>query len=405
MGKDMNFNETKMDEIIEFEQNCLNEETVRNNQLKIIQSFESKYEEWETCLGFLKNGKQIDHIFANILLAYSASVDDDFLTVNRVFFLKERIQHFENNVEYVYEIKSFLYNNLGNCFAKLGQRYDSDAIESFKNSYFFLLANVNRTIYKRIECFAFHGYSDRFLNNLIDEELSISSPLKFNDIFDCPIIDLLNNNNGPSQLKRDALTQCIKIGCFEKNDFLPTAEELINEVTYSKKSDAEEYRNELLWSHYADNHKGLCVNYIFDSSMTRTDDKHEKIVSFFRDIDYMDNLDSIKHGSSINLFDGFFAKSKAWSYEHELRFLHYDLKGTGEYSSVKIPNSIKSVIFGERCSTENIQKTISSLRGRKYRDFNEDGKEIFKDIEFYQMKKSDDIFGRLEKTKLNVMEV
>ena len=138
--------------------------------------------------------------------------------------------------------------------------------------------------------------------------------------------------------------------------------------------------------------------------MIKSDDKNENVVSFFRDVDYIDNLDSIKHETSINLFDGFFAKSKAWSYEHELRFLHFNLKGSGEYSSVKIPNSIKAVIFGERCNNEDKRKVISSLKGRKYRVFDEDGKEIFKNIEFFQMKKNEKVFGRLEKTKINVME-
>ena len=258
----MKYNELKVDELIEFEQKCLNEETVKNNQLEIIQSFESNYEEWENCLGLIKKGKQTDHVFANILLAYSASIDNELLTVNRVLFLKDRIHFFENKVEYVYNIKHGLYENLGLYYAKLGCEYDTDAIEAFKKSYYFLLADVNHTTYEQIECFAFHRCSNRFLSNLIDEELSISSPLKFNDIFDCPIIDLLDNSDRRSQLKRVALIQCIKIACFEKNDFLPTAEELINGTIRSKKSDVEEYRNELLWSHYADNHKGLCVNYV-----------------------------------------------------------------------------------------------------------------------------------------------
>lgn len=330
-------------------------------------------------------------------------IDDKNLTVARVNFLKARINSFETMVEYLYNVKYRLYLNLGICYANLGDQYNKEAVEAFKKYFFYLLKDGNTTAYS-LTCFAFHGFSKHFLKNLSKEKLNLSSPLKFNDIFDCPILDLLNNDNGPSRLKRDALLQCVKLACFTKNEFLPTVQDILNGVPQKTKSDAEEYRNELLWSHYADNHQGLCVEYVFNSSITKSDDKSSQMVWFFREVQYLSDLDKIKHNGSINIYDGFFVKSKAWSYENELRLLHFDLNGNKKdrFSSISISQSVKSVTFGERCSELNIKTTIYLLKNKKYKVIDEKGSPISKEIEFYQMKKDEKVFGRLNRERLDI---
>lgn len=185
---------------------------------------------------------------------------------------------------------------------------------------------------------------------------------------------------------------------------MPTIETAVD-GSFIRKSDAEEFANELLWSHYADNHRGVCVEYLLDSSLTKSAANNDKIVSFFSDAIYLDNIDLIKHDKSINLHEGFFAKSKAWSYENELRYLYFDIDGSGDFASIKIPNMIKSIMFGIRCAEDKKRQIISIMRGRKYSTIRDDGTFVEDNIKFYQMKKNPKILGRLDKKEITLENI
>lgn len=397
----MSVDESVVDEVISFNTKYGNQIGVQSLNDYIIKIFEEKKESWMKCLGLIKNGNDLDDVLGNVLIAYSASISESFLTKERVLQLKDLVQKYEKEVKYKIIQKFKLYYNLGNLFGQLGSTYDTLAISAFKKSFFYQLSGLNHTSYQYLNCFSFRKVSDYFIENLKNESLSLSCPLKFNDVFDCPIIELLDNDDGPSRLKRQALIDCVKITCFEKNVQLPTMENTL-EGKSVRKSDAEEFANELLWSHYANNHQGVCVEYLFDSSLTKSAVNNDRIVSFFGDAAYLDNIDLIKHDQTINLYEGFFAKSKAWSYENELRYLYFDINGYGDYVSIKIPNMIKSIMFGLRCSENDKKKIISIMKNRKYKIAKDDGTVVEENVKFYQMKKNPKILGRLEKEEITL---
>lgn len=395
----MSIDESVVDEVILFNTNYGNQIGVQSLNDYIIKTFEEKKESWMKCLGLIKNGNDLDDVLGNILIAYSASISESFLTKERVLQLRDLVQKYDKEVKYKITQKFKLYYNLGNLFGSLGSSYKKEALFAFKKSFFYQLSDLNNTVYQQLQCFSFRKTSDYFIKNLKKELLSLSCPLKFNDVFDCPIIELLDNDDGPSRLKRQALIDCVKITCFEKNTQLPTMD-IALEGKKVRKSDAEEFANELLWSHYADNHQGVCVEYLLDSSLIKSALNNDKIASFFGDVVYLDNIDLIKHDKSINLLDGFFAKSKAWSYENELRYLYFDIDGSGDYTSIKIPMMIKSIMFGLRCSEDDKRKIMFIMKNRKYRAIKDDGTVVEENVKFYQMKKNPKILGRMDKEEI-----
>lgn len=396
--------ETAVDEIISFNNKYANPTSVQSLNEYIISIFEEKKNSWMKCLGLIKNGLDLDDILGNILVAYSASISESYLTVERVLHLKKLVEEYERDAKHKIKQKFKLYYNLGNLFGQLGRKYDTQAVWAFKKSFFYQLSDLNHASYQYLNCFSFRKISDYFIENLKEETLGLSCPLKFNDVFDCPIIELLDNDDGPSRLKRQALIDCVKITCFEKNTPLPTIETAVD-GSFIRKSDAEEFANELLWSHYADNHQGVCVEYLLDSSLTRSAANNDKIISFFSDVIYLDNIDLIKHDKSINLHEGFFAKSKAWSYENELRYLYFDIDGSGDYASIKIPNMIKSIMFGIRCAEDKKREIISIMRDRKYRTIRDDGTIVEENVKFYQMEKKSTILGHLDKKEITLENI
>ena len=52
----------------------------------------------------------------------------------------------------------------------------------------------NHTIYSGLTCYSFRNCSKFLFQSLVNDSLNLSSPTTFNDIFDCPIIELMNND-------------------------------------------------------------------------------------------------------------------------------------------------------------------------------------------------------------------
>jgi hypothetical protein len=104
--------------------------------------------------------------------------------------------------------------------------------------------------------------------------------------------------------------------------------------------------------------------------------------------------------------DAFFAKGKSWKYENELRFLYFNPTNHDSHISFPISNCIEAVYFGVKCSDKDKQTIKNILKGRKcisYRSKLIDNtvKDITEEqeIEYYQMKINDKIFGTIKAVK------
>ena len=176
-------------------------------------------------------------------------------------------------------------------------------------------------------------------------------------------------------------------------------------------NDPEEFLNELMWAHYAKNHTGICIKYHFRNDLTRFADKAKSQIAYFRDIEYTTDMDVYRKNGAINLKDAFFAKSKAWEYENELRLLAYDPKGSGDYACIDAKDSIAAVYFGLKCPKEKRNEIINILKGRRWvneiRKWDEVKKTVVDinddhPIEFFQMVIDEGHFGKLKAIKLTV---
>lgn len=117
-----------------------------------------------------------------------------------------------------------------------------------------------------------------------------------------------------------------------------------------------------MWSHYADNHYGLCIKYRFSDYFLKTE---ERCTTRFRKIDYHDgnsaiNLNIDKASTDLLLH----TKLDNWAYENEIRLITYMPDEDGDFAHVRLdPDSyIESITFGYRCPKSTI-KTIQNLLG------------------------------------------
>lgn len=389
-----------IEEVDKYIKNYENQIT-KNNAEQAVSEFR---EEWFVTINCIKGDQtnDINSKYGKALTIFSKAIGSlPNLTKKDVFGLKGKIYSFDKEGETKYKLdnKAALFLNLGLCWHKLGDSYRYEAIESFKRYIYYWLIQSFNTAYHP-EAYAFRKCNNYLYQSLINEELNLSSPKVFNDPFDCPILELLNNEDEVALLIREAYHSCLKIACFMSNKEIPfgkTGDSINNEKHLNNK---EEFLNPLMWAHYADNHSGICIKYGFSKSITQLSGNNSSVVSFFQGVKYSEeDLSQYSQKNSISPKDAFFLKGKPWEYENELRFLYFDIKGEGEHVQIGIKNCIEAIYFGVRCS-EKDQKTIKRiLKNKEFVKEGIDGK-IIEDIEFYKMEIDKSNFGQLKAIKI-----
>lgn len=198
---------------------------------------------------------------------------------------------------------------------------------------------------------------ERGLSLISESKIWFSSPENFNDPFDCHI-DLINFKPNEKQIKEiinekvegNNRTRRIEIQKNKRNPY-----RIINQFStqandFFKNSGvfcfSEIPDNMLLWSHYGDNHKGICLKFSKDITKISTlTDKVNYTENYERKSFYEKNGESIYHL--------LFTKSEDWKYEKEIRSVNILENGKVDFPI----ENLKEIIFGCRID-ENEMKRI-----------------------------------------------
>ena len=196
---------------------------------------------------------------------------------------------------------------------------------------------------------------------LESKSLNYSSPNDFNDPFDVST-EFLDSNFNEKQI-RDVLN-----GWEPKDDRIKekaTLHYIKNPKEFSAlmKNAFEKHKSEsaitcfskspmkaLMWSHYADKHKGICLGFSFK-------DEEEKFIQ--APISYENEIKPINYAEDTRLgvYKWLFSKSHVWSYEEEIRRVSNIGKGLIPYRT----NELKEIYFGlrfDRNKIENFNKYV-----------------------------------------------
>lgn len=123
-----------------------------------------------------------------------------------------------------------------------------------------------------------------------------------------------------------------------------------------------------MWSHYADKHRGICIEYDIEKI-------YEKDTLIINKVNY--SMPIITHKSIVDnetleidnikrLIELFSIKSNEWKYEKEYRILYYDKERKKD--GILIDCHIKSICFGTETSEDDkklIRKIIKNKKGNK----------------------------------------
>ena len=400
--------------IAQIEQYVKNQNTEVAGADKAVEEFIASYTTWREIVGYLlSRGEDGGNLYGAALSTFSGNLYySTLISADTVQILRDEIEAYDDAVNYVYPYKDLLYSNLVACLHKGGLASNEELKALLKKALYYTIAQTNNTSYQGIDCYAYRSINDYMFDSFRDEQLSMSSPTTFNDPFDCPILELLNQYGDElSKLMREAYQDCLKITCFVNNLKLePDINEDGNPVRVPKHdNDPDEYLSELMWAHYAKNHTGICIKYHFKSDITKFASRSKGQIAYFRDIRYTSDLYGYAEAGSINMRDAFFVKSTAWEYENELRLLAYDPKGSGNYSSIDAKDSVAAIYFGLKCPKVKRDEILAVMRNRKWvseRSIWNSTTHKLEDmieehpVEFFQMEIDKEHFGKLKAVKI-----
>jgi len=212
-------------------------------------------------------------------------------------------------------------------------------------------------VYKYRGCSEF----DRDLKSLVNNEFYMPTPRNLNDpcegliSTDILFAELDNVFGNVLKVNPDVKSSFLNF----KNDFLSLMKSVEKFGVYSL---SQNKHDELLWAHYAESHKGFCIEYDLEQLILHENSydlshfsvKYNDQPSAFKLTDMSDFKNPNKLSSKL-----LGIKSKSWEYENEYRFVTANA-GIKKYDF----RALKSVYFGLRMEDELIDKLMQALKGR-----------------------------------------
>ena len=206
--------------------------------------------------------------------------------------------------------------------------------------------------------YKYYAYNENSLSVLINKEIWLANPVSFNDPFDCGI--KFSNEIPDESLKKYIKREGKNVNDYfsYKNNFIKQQEETRKEYVsnmgifcMSEKED-----NILMWSHYANEHRGFCIGFA-----RQPDNMFGKIETY--KVRYDDNYPAIfvidSNGCINKSFSSLFlTKSSDWEYEQEWRIIYDEFNTTEPIPS----SSISSIAFGLKMpqkQKDTIKKILS----------------------------------------------
>lgn len=199
--------------------------------------------------------------------------------------------------------------------------------------------------------YSFRKYNEHSIEDLVNNTITFVHPSEMNDPNDTAIISWCKE----SHLAQWCNRQTSHISFFEKS-FEPYR--IRSFVIDTEKAKA--YKNILMWSHYADRHKGFCVKYNFSRDyIFHYDDEHQSSRAYLPVVYQPDNL--FLDRENLTFMDGFMRKAPVWQYENEVRLLSYNPSEKSHFVSEPLDkkSSIEEIIFGALCPP----KTKETIKG------------------------------------------
>ena len=236
---------------------------------------------------------------------------------------------------------------------------------------------------KATSIFKYRDFSKTSLELLINQELWFAKPDSLNDPFECQMLF-------PEVL--ESIWKHHSIPATQKENIEQGLEEQLGKVGICSFSRIRQ--NQLMWAHYADEHKGFCIGFDESKLKAKSEKFHSQPVEYQDELPYEGVISRIKEfeknppndfslrnsamaiaGDILSSVIG--TKYTNWEYEEEIRLV------THKYGALKFcPSTVVSIAFGLRMEERDKVTLKKLLSGSEWQH-----------LRWFQAEKLPDKFG------------
>lgn len=302
---------------------------------------------------FLNKGNRLDEARENInkSIEFTKSIHNNPFVFENNVFIYERIGNNGIpilNIKHIHEQLADVYSTAGEIYSKLNDFNTS--LSFYTKAQYYLSFHKADFDKEKINLFSFRKFNQFTLSDLINNKITVSPSTAMNDPFD-------------SLINLWATEEHLAMMCNDKKHAKPYAKSFqYNRIRCFCYGTEEEVINKtLMWAHYAEEHRGVCIKYQLSSHFIKQDENDKYEHMYLKKVEYTDKTISIET-PTINSAIAFATKSKEWSYENEVRLIDYNPNIETPYYGIALDTDscIESIYFGYRCEDSTIN-TIKAL--------------------------------------------
>lgn len=250
------------------------------------------------------------------------------------------------------KLMSNIYTLAGEIYSIL--ELDNEALEYYKRAlYYKTLLKTDMEKKNYVHLYSFRRFNEYSLSDLINNEITVSPSKNMNDPFDS-IINLWGSE--------DQLKGTCKEHKHIKN--LSRSFDYFRIRSFCNGETEEALGNLLMWSHYADEHRGYCVKYKLSKHFIKQDENDSFEHMFLKPIIYRKDEEKvdISELTTINTDLAFATKHESWKYEKEVRLIVYNPNKEESFYGIPLDKDscIEAIYFGCKCKPGTIN-TIKNL--------------------------------------------
>lgn len=281
--------------------------------------------------------------------------------------------------------KSVYYFERG-CLLSAYPEREKEALESFCLHNCHQLQKLDGVELKGEKSYcSFRRANEYSYADLANDTITLVSPKLMNDPFDTLMYSWLESKTRDSEklISKGEISENYKRILKNMDRLFSESQNFykIRSFCAWKEDDKEPpFQNTLMWSHYADSHRGFCVVYKLSSGMRYRNDGSSYL--FLSQMNYEDSPVGLSKEKEFDGETAFFTKSSDWDYEKEFRLLMYDPSKTEDYYSLKLDQGsyVYAIIFGLKCSESTRSIIRSILKGKEvlYYEMKEDFGDIYR---------------------------
>jgi len=210
--------------------------------------------------------------------------------------------------------------------------------------------------------FKYRKFDKGSIELLLNKELWFATPASLNDPFE---------GDSSSSEVLDAVWEKYPLPENERNEFNNIIEQQLKNSGICSFSKTR--KNQLMWAHYADEHRGICIgfnesllrpegSYIYPIDVTYQNEyPFEEIVDRFKYYEQFPGMNNVKSIAGDMLYSVLGTKYRNWKYEKERRLTYYKSQAVGFTEK-----AVVSIAFGLRMSERDKNTLRNLLSGEEW---------------------------------------